>query len=217
VNPAVAKLFQDVDNPVFVHSAIQAVRSKQPIHTELLPDELLEPLYILECAARDMGSRVVDDFGSLRKRLEEVEPSTELARTLLVGAGFHATAPKYPVSAYMNCEPGEVRLEYLPLGIRFRSVNRVGTLIDKTPSRALVEWESGPQIRKFTDHRTGEDVTITSNGRQRTGCALDATVVPLYTSVSPEDRTWATNAWKELSGVFNDNSVAVPTKGRRKK
>jgi hypothetical protein len=70
-----------------------------------------------------------------------------------------------------------VRLEYLPIGIRFKSCNRVGILIDKTPSRALVEWESAPTSRSFTA-RNGEEITINSHGRQRTGCALDAAVVP---------------------------------------
>lgn len=206
-NPAVQKLFADVDNPVLASTVIHAVRQQQVLHVERIPSALLEPVFILASVAQLFQKQAVDDYPLLRKRLgEEIAVHNHLVRILLTGAGFQNTPPRYPERAFLNCMPGEVRLEFLPIGMRFRSGNKFGVLVYKTPSRAVVDWEGQRQERTFTDHRTAKEVTI-AGGSKTTGCALDAGVVPIYSVVNDEDRAWATNAWKELTGVFSDKGT----------
>jgi hypothetical protein len=199
MNPAVERLFAGVTNPILLGALTQALGYKEIIRVEALPEDLLPPLYILSCVAREFGERVTDDPILLRQRTEacNVPP---LARQLLEGATFQGVAPKYPAAALMNCSSGEVRIEYLPVGLRFHCCGRLGMLLGKTPSRALVRWEGGRKEHSFLDKRTGEQVTFESNDSKTTGCALDAPVTPIYSKISDEDHDWAVNAYKILTG-----------------
>lgn len=206
-NPAVARLFREV-NPFLAEDAATALRNPEPLAAVALATPLLEPLFILACAARDLhGASPVDSVTALRNRLaEEVAPnSNSLAEQLLNGASFSRTAAAYPPVARNNCEPNEVQIEYVPLGARFKfrgTVVRYGRLLDKTPSRAVVQWEGAPQRREFTDSRTGAPVVIETDGARRSSVALSTPVIPVHVTVADADREWVTNAWKELTGVY---------------
>lgn len=213
MNPAVQKLFEHVENPVLVSAALAAL-AEGPVTAADVPAALLEPLFVLNAAAREMaGDAIVDDPAMLRERLlEEGAALHNITHALLDGATFNSEPRKYPLSAFMNCEEGEVRLCYLPDGARFKQGDRVGQLIYRTPSRAVIEISGGKKEKTFQNHKTGEDVTISSSGMIRTGCSLEAPVRPIYTNVNHEDRVWATNAWKELTGTFKDEPKAPKRK-----
>jgi hypothetical protein len=109
----------------------------------------------------------------------------------------------------MNCASDEVRIEFLPVGTSFYfncggGKTRRGVLVSKTASRAVVEWRGAPQSKTFHDNKNDKDVTITSSGSYRQGCALDCGVVPIHRVISPEDHNWAVNAFKELTGSFDE-------------
>jgi hypothetical protein len=108
-NPAAASLFASVENPFFIRAALTALRAKEKIAVEALPVELLEPLFILHCAARELaGAPVLDDNGLIRKRIEEeLDTPSALVTALLTGAGFGARIPTFSEHARMNCEPGK--------------------------------------------------------------------------------------------------------------
>lgn len=221
-NPAVEKLFASVLNPLAAQALEQALRYAPPLTTESLTDELLPPAFILANVARDFNTVLVDDYGLLRTRLEALQEYADLPRLceeLLAGAGFNATPRRYPEAAHLNCAADEVRMEFLPVGTAFylntgNGKTKRGVLVSKTASRALVEWDGRPQERSFTDHRSGEEVTITASGRTRTGCALDCGVVPIHRTISPEDHEWAVNAYKELTGAFDDKPAVVSKRKR---
>ncbi len=221
MNPAVTRLFEAVENPILVASALAALQTAKPLNAKDLPTPLVEPLFVLSAAAREMaGAPLVDTPATLRERIEEEDLELRgISRALFDGASFNTQPPKFSERATMNCEPGEVKLEFLPEGARFRSGSREGQLIYKTPSRAMVEWNSGPQSKTFKNHQAGGtegvDVTITTSGKQRTGCALDAPVTPIFSVVAPEDRAWAVNAWKEITGVFSETEETSKPKSKR--
>ncbi len=207
MNPAVERLLAHVEHPLYRTVLLQAMREKEPVQVEHVPEELLEPLFILAMAGREYGERKVDDLPLLRKRIEDEPLQETVAQQLLAGASFRNTEPTYPPSASVNCGPGEIQLHYLPLGARFRLVTeyqaRTGTLIDKTPSRATVEWEGGKAERSFTDRRNGATVIIDASSK-RTGCALECAVTPIHTAMNPEDVAWVMNAYKEVTGTFDE-------------
>lgn len=211
MNPAVAKLFEDVENPIIKQAAIQALALREPLKAENLPGELVEPLFILAAVAREMhGAPIVDNPAALRERIQSADETCgvhhQLTWALLDGAGFNTEPRKFPDVAKMNCEPGEVRLHFLPDGARFKIGTRTGQLIYRTPSRAVITLSGGKTEKTFKNNRTGEDVTISASGLVQQGCALDAPVTPIYTAVSHEDRVWAINAWKEITGVFEEET-----------
>lgn len=218
MNPAVKKLFEAVDNPILVSACLAALARREPIDTDTLPADLVEPLFILSTVAKEMnGAAVVINPAALRLRAKEdadVCIHHNLTNALLDGAGFNSEPRKFSEAATRNCEPGEVQLEYLPDGARFRVGMRHAQLIYRTPSRAVIEISGAKQERNFTNHRTGEDVTITASGTVRTGCSLQTPVVPLYTSVNHEDRMWAVNAWKEIAGIFDEQEKPKRKKGK---
>src|SRR5579884_570722 len=189
MNPAVQKLFEDVENPILVQAALQALRLQEPIDADYLPAPLVEPFFILHTAAIEMkGREIVLNPNVLRDRVSggdvEVSPHHQLTWALLDGAGFNSEPRKYPDIAKMNCEPGEVRLQYLQDGQRFKMGNRQGQLLYRTPSRAVITLSGGPTQKTFKTHQKGgiegEDVTITSSGIVSRGCSLDAPVTPIH-------------------------------------
>lgn len=214
-NPAVTRLFSRVANPVMTDSLTFAVRSKQIISVENLPDELLAPAYLLAEVAREFGETLVDDFPLLRKRVDEDAPDDQetVVYDLLRGATFSGKAPVFPESARENCEPGEVRIAYLPIGSRVRlmgnGTSRLGTITDRSPSRAVVLWEGTKSETSITNRRTGKTVTFESDGAKVTGCALDCPVIPILSVVATVDADWVTNAFKELRGVFAGEDLSI--------
>jgi hypothetical protein len=76
---------------------------------------------------------------------------------------------------------------------------RRGTLVSKTASRAVVEWQGEARTKTFHDNRHDKDVTITASGGADRGCALDCPVVPIHRTISSEDHDWAVNAFKLLT------------------
>jgi hypothetical protein len=208
MNPAVEKLLAGVQHPILRSAFLAAVKSSELFLAAAVPDGLLAPTFIFACAARELGaSAPVDDFGLLRKRTDEEGEDSSLVAALLRGAAFSARAPSYSAAATANCGPGEVRIQYLPIGASFRmqcpGYSRAGTLLDKTPSRAVVAWEGGKAEREFTT-RQGATVTIVERA-SATGCCLETPVIPVYSVVPPEYRDWAINAYKELVGTFEEN------------
>lgn len=200
-NPAVASLFREV-NPFLRLELERALAAGAGLNAEELPEELLVPLFVLNCVALDLGAEpLVINSARLRELTAATEPEGA-AGSLLDGATLNLTPPRYPERATMNCLPGEVMLEYLPDGARFRCGGRIGQLVYRTPSRAVVDWEGAAKERRFTD-KHGDQVIITASGAQRTGCALSAPVLPIYKTVTAAERDTATNAYKELTGVYN--------------
>ena len=224
MNPAVTKLFEQVENPIIVQAALQALATREPLAAETLPADLLEPIFILTTASQEMkGPSIVDDPAKLRERLrEDGDTRRKLCQALLFdGASFNAEPRKFPEAASMNCEAGEVKLHYLPDGARFEMCGRQGQLIYRTPSRAVIEITGTPKQKTFKNHQAGGvegvDVTITTSGRERTGCSLDAPVKPIFLTVQHEDRVWAINAWKEVTGVFEEEESGSKSKVRSRR
>jgi hypothetical protein len=216
MNPVVDRLLTGVSLLAAI-SFQHALKQGEPLIVEHLTDDLLAPAYILANVARDFNTPLVDDYALLRKRTdEELDAPPALVADLLAGAGFSDTPRTYPEAAHANCSADEVRIEYLPVGATFYfdcggGKTRRGTLISKTASRAVVEWQGKAESRTFHDNRNDKDVTITSAGNYRQGCALDCGVVPIHRVIAPEDHDWAVNAYKEMVGTFDE-----PKKGKRK-
>jgi hypothetical protein len=203
MNPALDRLFSACPAPAYREALTLALKDKFLLRAEALPEELLTAVFILAAVARDFNEpRLVDDYAELRRRTEAESPEG-LAAELLAGASFTARVPNFTSSQTMNCGPGEVHLEALPVGARFRSSvgtwSRGGVLVDKTASRAVVEWEGMARTSSFVSKKTGEAVEFESSGSKRTGCCLKAPVVPIFAVVTPEERDWAVNAYKILT------------------
>ncbi len=214
-NPAVTKLFAGV-NPLAAQALAAALRIREPLEAEHLSDDLLAPAFILANVARDFRTVLIDDYALLRQRLErQQEACPPIVEQLLAGCTFNSTPPMYPEAARMNCAPGEVRIEYLPLGTQLylncgEGRTRRGTLVSKTASRAVVEWQGQASSRTFHDNRNDKDVIITASGTYRQGCCLECGVTPIHRVISPEDHDWAVNAFKELTMTFDE-----PKRGKK--
>lgn len=211
MNPAVERLLPASVHPAYRHALLLAIQAKEPIQVDCLPEELLAPTLLLATVARDFAApSLVDDLGTLRARTEnEAETSEPLLKAILQGATLSGKPPAYTDSQREGCGPEEVQLQYLRLGTQFQISNpysgpKRGQLLSLSPGRAVVLWFGKGEDRTFVNNKTGADVTIHNSGNRVSGCARECPVKPLHAVISPAEADWLRNAYKELTGVFEE-------------
>lgn len=206
-NPVVERLFEGIQNPVFRQSFEQAVRFARnaPLHVEALPEELLVPALLLGALGAEYNARMIDDMAKLRERIhEEIGwPESSLARQLLEGATFTGATRTYSEAARANCAPGEVQVQFLPIGTRFKCGPKTGILEDKNNCRAMVRW-FGNKVEREIHTRDGASTTILVEKGGAPSLCLDCPVEPLSSVISKGESEWLFNAWKELTGAFDE-------------
>ena len=207
-NPAVLRLFEGVGNPVLTSAFAQAFRlaRKSPLEVERLPSDLLIPALLLGAFSQEFSRPALSDMGLLRTRIlrEMGEPRNYVARQLLSGATFTGAARTYSEAARANCAPGEVQVQFLPVGSRFLCGERTGILEHKNRCRAIVSWVGNKVEKDIVNRKTGATVTIKVEAGGAPSVCLECPVTPLSPVVPKEESAWIANAWRELSGAFDD-------------